>query len=151
MKCFDVEGTSDVFISGRLNDKGKDGLFSDTDTHYRCKTGRASFNYRFLFHTTDSVTRAGKTILNLQARDLDIFSANDLIGSADLNLTSLVKDCANYGKSILLDKKYLKKYKFSPSFYNHNSFWIPLKNSKGKTSGKIRITVEAVPQVKASK
>jgi hypothetical protein len=41
----DVEGTSDVFVKARMN-----GIKKETDTHWRCTTGEASFNYRLLFN-----------------------------------------------------------------------------------------------------
>ena len=44
--CSDVEGTSDVFIKAFVNDKDK----KETDTHFRCSNGKASFNYRLLFN-----------------------------------------------------------------------------------------------------
>jgi hypothetical protein len=43
--CADVEGTSDVFIKAFIDDKDK----KETDTHFRCQNGKASFNYRLLF------------------------------------------------------------------------------------------------------
>jgi hypothetical protein len=42
----DDEGTSDVYIRSFF-DSRKDAL--ETDTHYRCQTGNASFNYRLNF------------------------------------------------------------------------------------------------------
>jgi len=42
--CEDVEGTSDVFIKAYIDDKDK----HETDIHYRCQNGAASFNYRLL-------------------------------------------------------------------------------------------------------
>lgn len=41
----DVEGTSDVFIKAFIENKEK----LETDTHYRCSNGKASFNYRLVF------------------------------------------------------------------------------------------------------
>jgi hypothetical protein len=41
----DMLGTSDVFIKAYIDHKKK----QSTDTHYRCKNGCASFNYRLLF------------------------------------------------------------------------------------------------------
>lgn len=41
----DIEGTSDVFVRAFIDDKSA----KTTDTHYRCKTGKPSFNYRLLF------------------------------------------------------------------------------------------------------
>jgi hypothetical protein len=46
VKNMDVEGTSDVFIKAYIDDKDK----KETDCHYRCKNGKASFNYRLLFN-----------------------------------------------------------------------------------------------------
>ena len=39
----DDEGTSDVFIKAIIDDDDQ-----ETDTHWRCTTGKASFNYRIL-------------------------------------------------------------------------------------------------------
>lgn len=44
--CEDVEGTSDVFMKAYIDDKDK----KETDTHYRCQDGKASFNYRLLYN-----------------------------------------------------------------------------------------------------
>lgn len=42
----DVEGTSDVFIRAFFDTKDS----KETDCHYRCSNGKASFNYRLLFN-----------------------------------------------------------------------------------------------------
>ena len=42
----DIEGTSDVFIRSFFDTRDA----KETDTHYRCTTGKASFNYRLLFN-----------------------------------------------------------------------------------------------------
>lgn len=44
--CADVEGTSDIFIKAWMNDKDK----KETDTHFRCSNGKASFNYRLVYN-----------------------------------------------------------------------------------------------------
>mmetsp|Transcript_9294 Transcript_9294/g.6660 ORF Transcript_9294/g.6660 Transcript_9294/m.6660 type:complete len:253 (-) Transcript_9294:589-1347(-) len=41
----DAEGCTDAYIVAYIDDKDK----RETDTHYRCSTGKASFNYRLLF------------------------------------------------------------------------------------------------------
>mmetsp|Transcript_3593 Transcript_3593/g.2628 ORF Transcript_3593/g.2628 Transcript_3593/m.2628 type:complete len:99 (+) Transcript_3593:2113-2409(+) len=38
----DVEGATDAFFKSWIDDKDK----RETDTHYRCQDGKASFNYR---------------------------------------------------------------------------------------------------------
>ena len=45
IKMMDVEGTSDVFIRCFFDSNNA----VETDTHFRCQTGKASFNYRLLF------------------------------------------------------------------------------------------------------
>ena len=46
IKMMDVEGTSDVFIKAFFDSKKA----LETDTHFRCQTGKASFNYRLKFN-----------------------------------------------------------------------------------------------------
>ena len=45
IKMMDDEGTSDVFIKAFFDSKNA----LESDCHYRCQTGKASFNYRLLF------------------------------------------------------------------------------------------------------
>jgi len=47
IKMMDAEGTSDVFFKCFFDNKSA----LETDTHYRCQTGEASFNYRLNFKT----------------------------------------------------------------------------------------------------
>lgn len=44
--CMDVEGTSDVYCKAFFDSKEET---HETDTHYRCQNGKASFNYRLLY------------------------------------------------------------------------------------------------------
>lgn len=46
IKMMDAEGTSDVFIRAFFDSRE---CSKETDTHFRCQTGKASFNYRLLF------------------------------------------------------------------------------------------------------
>ena len=43
LPALDVEGTSDAFVKACIDDEVK-----ETDTHWRCTNGKASFNYRIL-------------------------------------------------------------------------------------------------------
>jgi hypothetical protein len=47
IKMMDVEGTSDAFIRAFFDSKEQT---KETDTHFRCSDGNASFNYRLLFN-----------------------------------------------------------------------------------------------------
>lgn len=82
--CEDAEGTSDVFIKAYINDDDK----KTTDTHYRCKNGEASFNYRILFNIKAPDPK-GSYLLVLQAWDFDLFTKNDYICEWTLDLKPL--------------------------------------------------------------
>ena len=80
VKCMDVEGTSDVYCRAFF-DSGEEA--KETDTHYRCTNGKASFNYRLLLN----VKYPCKTsTLSFQLYDRDFFKSNDIIGDAVLDL-----------------------------------------------------------------
>jgi len=88
----DVEGTSDVFIRAWIDENNK----KETDTHWRCQGGDASFNYRLLYDfKSPSYTKADSEAykLKLQVMDRDVFKANDLICEFTLDLRLLVVDC----------------------------------------------------------
>lgn len=46
LKCMDDEGTSDAFFKVFFDSRESP---KETDTHFRCSSGKASFNYRMLF------------------------------------------------------------------------------------------------------
>ena len=76
--CLDTEGTSDVFVMAWLDEHDK----KETDTHWRCTTGEASFNYRVLFNfksPSRSRVESEAYKLKLQIYDRDVLSGNDLI------------------------------------------------------------------------
>lgn len=78
----DAEGCSDVFIKAYIDDKNK----KETDTHYRCKNGKASFNYRLVYN----VKAPRKSyLLVMQAWDRDLFSENDYICEWTLDLDEI--------------------------------------------------------------
>ena len=75
----DIEGTSDIYIIAYIEQKEK----QTTDVHYRCQTGCGSFNWRMLLpiHTPTSPNK-----LTIQVYDNDIFSSDDFICGAEINL-----------------------------------------------------------------
>jgi hypothetical protein len=46
IKMMDTEGTSDAFFRCFFDSKDE---VKETDTHFRCSDGKASFNYRLIF------------------------------------------------------------------------------------------------------
>lgn len=83
----DIEGTSDVFMKVYIDDEDK----KNTDTHYRCQNGEASFNYRLLFNVK-APRKKDEYQLVLQAWDFDLFKSNDYICEWVLDLKELVKN-----------------------------------------------------------
>jgi hypothetical protein len=80
IKMMDAEGTSDVFFRAFF-DSRKDAL--ETDTHFRCQTGKASFNYRLVYKITHPRKDYRFTV---QAYDRDFFSANEIIGTVIMDM-----------------------------------------------------------------
>jgi len=60
IKMMDVEGTSDVYVKAFFDSKNA----KETDTHYRCTDGKASFNYRLLFSLKHPTKDANSYRLN---------------------------------------------------------------------------------------
>jgi len=79
------EQMTDLFIKVSLEGAPRT---LETDTHWRCKKGKGSFNYRLKFPIElGEDTRAMKfPYLKLQMWDCDILKWNDFIGETQLNL-----------------------------------------------------------------
>ena len=95
----DAEGTSDVFTKVFIENKEQ----RETDTHFRCSNGSASFNYRVLFNVK---TPRKDNMLTVQLWDRDLFKSNDFIGEAQIDIQYLIKDAVETRKPITLNKKY---------------------------------------------
>jgi Ca2+-dependent lipid-binding protein len=105
----DAEGTSDVFVKAWIDDKDQ----RETDTHWRCTNGSASFNYRLLFDfKSPTYNKSEKEAykLKLAIYDRDIFASNDYICTFEIDLRLLVLDCRLSKKCIHLSKKYYDSY-----------------------------------------
>jgi hypothetical protein len=142
IKMMDDEGTSDVFIKAFFD--SNNGL--ETDCHYRCQTGKASFNYRLLFK--ENYPRKDYR-LNIQAYDRDFFKSNDIIGSCMFDLKQAFEDVSITKRPLGVNKKYYDGYlkkegdKEIEWKEDGNSFYVPMasKNDKGKLeeNGFVRI------------
>lgn len=103
-KC-DVEGMADIYVRAFFDQKD----IKETDTHYRCSTGKASFNYRLLFDVTAPKAGPPHTI-TLQTWDRDLFKSNDFIGEVSLPLGHVFEDCILTQKPVSLNKRYYQSY-----------------------------------------
>jgi len=83
MEMMDVEGTSDIYVIGYIEQKE----LQKTDTHFRCQTGNASFNWRMLLPLR---LPKQKPVLTLQVYDKDIFSSDDYMCGTTIDLQGIV-------------------------------------------------------------
>ena len=105
----DIEGTSDVYMRTFFN-HNEDWK---TDIHWRCScsndNGTPSFNYRLLIPTDNTALINDLTI---EAWDKDIIMKDDVIGSGQIKLKQLIKDCELLGKPVHLTNEYVQSLKF---------------------------------------
>lgn len=101
----DAEGTSDVFIRSFFDSRE---CSKETDTHFRCQTGKASFNYRLLFDMKYP-RKKNDYDLQIQAYDRDFFKSNDIIGEAKVDLKHIFEDVILTKRPISLNKSYYEK------------------------------------------
>lgn len=132
IKMMDAEGTSDVFFRAYFDSKNA----LETDCHYRCQTGKASFNYRLLFK--EQYPRKDYR-MTLQAYDRDFFKSNDIIGSCMIDLKQAFEDVSITKRPLGINKKYYEGYLLKEGdtpyeWKDENSFYLPMssKNDKGK-------------------
>jgi len=154
MRMMDVEDTSDIYVIAFVDSKEK----QSTDVHYRCQTGCGSFNWRIVLQL--DVPRVNNK-LTLHCYDKDIFSKDDYISGAIIDLSYLIKIPQNLDVSITLSKEYVesvsseeKKSYDSIEFLtdeedkDKNKFWVQCYQNNEK-SGRILCSLEILPMWKA--
>jgi hypothetical protein len=158
IKMMDDEGTSDAYVRCFFDSKRET---KETDTHFRCSDGKASFNYRLIFNQTYSTApKHRKHTLNIQAYDRDFFKSNDIIGEAMIDLATVIEDCSLCKRPISLNKVYyngcMKERGINLDFKDENSFWVQIyggeldkKTGLPEKTGKIRISVDILPKDQA--
>ena len=156
MELRDDEGTSDVFITCFFDPKQK----QSTDVHYRCQNGTASFNWRMVYQL--DLPSIYKTLV-IQAYDKGIFSKDDFITRAELEIIRMIKITKDLDVPIVFNKDYVNdvpdfekdKYK-SVEFLDklndpdQTKFWIQCYRNSTK-SGRILMSLEFMPIWKAEK
>ena len=155
MRMMDVEDTSDIYITAYVDQKDK----QSTDVHYRCQTGVGSFNWRIVLQL--DVPRVNN-ILTLHAYDKDIFSKDDYISKAEIDLTDIIKIpkdldvpitfCKDYVDSVPQEEK--TKYKgieflTGGDDEEKNKFWVDCYANNEKSGGRILCSLEILPMWKA--
>lgn len=100
----DFEGVSDVYIRCYVDDNDK----KDTDTHFRCSSGAASFNYRLMFDVQSP--RVNPLLLVMQAWDFDLFKSNDYLCEWTLDLEEVFKNVRLTQQQVILNKTYYNAF-----------------------------------------
>ena len=156
MELRDDEGTSDIFISAYVDPKQS----QSTDVHYRCQNGTASFNWRMVYKL-ELPNKYNKLVIH--AYDKDIFSKDDYITGAELDISDMIKITKNLDVPLVFNTDYVNdvgefeknKYKSieflgKVSDPDQTKFWIQCYRNNTK-SGRILCSLEFLPLWKADK
>ena len=150
MRMMDVEDTSDIYVTAFVDQDEK----QSTDVHYRCQTGNASFNWRIVMQL--DVPRLNNK-LTLHCYDKDIFSKDDFISGAEIDLTELIKIPKDLDVPINFTKDYVdsvsqeEKVKYQGIEFltdgddgEKHKFWVQCYQNNEK-SGRILCSLELLP------
>ena len=144
---YDVEATSDIYVRCWVNDCEP----KETDTHYRCQDGKASFNWRIKFPIS---LPTDNCICNLQVWDRDILDSNDFIGDVSFKFEELAKFAFrehSRAKKISIEDQKIEKTSYKKQD-KYDKFWVPVfKQEEGEReqAGEVQISFELVPQESA--
>jgi len=148
----DVEGTSDVFIKASFDNDD----VQETDTHWRCQNGKASFNFRILFKM--KIPRK-EYKLTLTAWDRDLLKSNDIICSWHIDLAPMFEDVRLSGKPMTLTQSYWKESlrdRLEPDsikeWKDKGSFWLETQSvDEDHKKSKVRCDIRILPMEFAEK
>ena len=150
MENLDIEDTSDIYVLAYLDGDKK----FQTDVHYRCSTGKGSFNWRMLIPIEFPRNRFD---LTLQTYDCDILSKDDFICGARLNLSQILNDVnvldiplklsRDYYSNLPNEKKVLSNIQFADKDEDEEGvkFWVQ-QEKNGKKGGRVLCSLEVVPE-----
>ena len=158
MELMDVEGTSDIYVIGYIEQKE----MQKTDIHYRCQTGNASFNWRMLLPLKIPVQ---KPVVTIQVYDKDIFSSDDYMCGATIDLKSIIDIPKHLEMPVTLNKELYDGLKIEQKkplgdieFLSkeddeeQTKFWVQCYKGKkeaagqGEKSGRVMCSLEILPK-----
>ena len=158
MEMMDVEDTSDIYVIGYIDQKE----MQKTDIHFRCQTGMASFNWRMLLPLKLPIQ---KPVVTLQVYDKDIFSSDDYMCGATIDLKNILDIPKNLDIPLQLNREYYhgltldeKKSLGEIEFLSQEDdedgikFWVQCYKGKkeaagqGEKSGRVMCSLEILPK-----
>jgi len=115
----------------------------ETDTHWRAKYGKGSWNWRLIFPFELNGIFAQKSNFKMSLWDQDIFSANDSIGEAIMSFDMILRKLWLYRETkpkLILRKDATKR------------FWLDMRHSEYEgPQGRIQVSMELLTSEEASK
>ena len=150
MENLDIEDISDIYVMAFIDEKNK----GQTDIHYRCSTGKASFNWRMIIPI--DIPR-DKYNLTIQVFDNDIFSKDDYICGGTINIYQILNDAnildiplqlnEDYYSCLPKEQQRMSNVIFAEKEEEEDSykFWVQLEK-QGKKGGRVLCSLEIVPQ-----
>lgn len=157
VKGVDLSGTSDVFIRTRFTSSEQKSPWKETDTHWFCAKGNASFNWRIKFPNIKLNAFVKNCMLTFQIWDRNLLGSNEFIADASINFSDIAEKAFQYNlKQIIYDTATKKKMdelekknkKSSTKKAPELKFWLETygldKNKKKVKSGKVQLQIELI-------
>ncbi|CAH1125161.1 unnamed protein product [Ceutorhynchus assimilis] len=169
---FTGEKKSDIYVKGWLHDSTQ---AQNTDVHYRSLTGEGNFNWRFIFKfdylateskmvikkkdsifAREETTRKMPCILNLSVWDNDSFSADDFMGTIQLELSKMPRGASSSKLCTMEIMKPSAKNKINLFKTGRTRGWWPflarfVKGSNLEIGGKLEAELQLVTVEEAQK
>ena len=158
MPMMDAEGTSDIYVKAYIQQKE----LQKTDIHFRCQTGCASFNWRIVLPLR---LPEQNPKIYLQVYDKDIFSSDDYMCGAIIDLKEIIKIPKLLDVPISLTRKFYNgltekekkplgviKFLSRTEDAEGSKFWVTcykgLKDATGEgvKSGKVLCSLDILPK-----
>ena len=155
MECMDVEGTSDIYVIGYIDQKDK----QSTDIHFRCQNGNASFNWRMVIPIK---LPCKKYDLTFQVFDNDILARDDFICGGKINLYRFIRDANTLDIPVLFSRNYQNALSENEKIPNveflspeedpdGTKFWVQMYKGgvNSERKGRVLCSLQVLPKWKA--
>lgn len=137
-----ITDQNDLRVTAELK-LNKDRLKQETDTHWRAKNGKGSWNWRLKFPFEISGLQLERSQFKLAMWDADVFSANDSIGEVIMSFNTILK-------KLWLDR--LSKGRLILRKDNTKRFWLDFRHPKyDGPQGRVLVSMEFFTEAEADK
>lgn len=166
-----AEGMTDMYVAVKFGSE----RVQTTDIHWRCQTGKGSFNWRCIFPVKIRHKESAKERLTVQVFDKDILESDDAVGESVVQLQSYFRKAFNskaraqgpVKQSFIYegDKSVRPKGMggiakalrdgatilssggaINPQLQDKDKFWLPIRGAKGAGMGYVQLSIELMPE-----